>query len=191
MEVGTTKARTCSWILLRPSSPVQKLSKSYKLCWSSNNPFGHVGISKEGTSPCAKVVSSLWGRMPFSRLGYSPQRWAHTAPGDQSQPPPAPPSLLSITLTQAAGLGHNTSKKEAHWFDSPLGNKTSLQPRKHDLQRMTEGTGLFSLVKTENRHFNAIWNTWQVGGKNNLFPFPTADWTWQNQTWTAMVKDLG
>lgn len=43
-------------------------------------------------------------------------------------------------------------KREADWFDSPLGNKTSLQPRKHDLQRMTEGTRLFSLAKTEKRH---------------------------------------
>lgn len=124
-----------------------------------------------------------WGMSAFPKSFITPHRDGHSELlVTSSWPVPAPPSLLSIALTQPAGLGHNASKKEPHWFDSPLGNKTPLQPRKHDLQRMTEGTRLFSLVKTENRHDNCIWNTWQVGGKNNLFSFPTADWTWQNQT---------
>lgn len=70
--------------------------------------------------------------------------------------------------------GITLQKKEADWFDSPLGNKTSLQPRKHDLQRMTEGTRLFSLAKTEDRHDNYLWNTWQVSGKKwiTCSPYP-------------------
>lgn len=165
VQVRTTKARTC-WYALHAGqthvSPVAlptQLSPDWTHCCSSDSTLGHGNL--RGTmevSPSQRPSPSMYVlvALPCSRSLLFPME-ADT----QSSWWPADGlyqlfPLLSITLTQPAGLGHNASKTAADWFDSPLGNKTSPQPRKHDLQRMTEGTRLFSLVKSEDTHDNYL-----------------------------------
>lgn len=72
----------------------------------------------KGSSPGAKAVSpSLKAGWydTFLKEFIIPHRDGHTELLVISRRPvAAPPFLLSITLTQPAGLGHYTSKKEAH-----------------------------------------------------------------------------
>lgn len=164
-EDGTTKARTCSYILQEPWSLANRTQPRLKTPLELQQPAQTRG-NLRGSGPCAKQVSPSLRpghqarasiMMPCSRSLLFP---TETDTLSSRWPADCLYQLLPLRLASPSHSqlvwGITLQKKEADWFDSPLGNKTSLQPRKHDLQRMTEGTRLFSLAKTEDRHDNYL-----------------------------------
>lgn len=112
MEVGTTKARTCSWILLRPSSPVKKLSKSY----SAGAPTTRLGTWESQRKAPAPVPR--W--FPLSEVGCLSQDLVIPHRDGHTQLPVTRVSLHQLLPLCSASPSH----RQLVWG-------TTLQKRKH------------------------------------------------------------